>query len=140
MVTGGSGTPYTAQRNILSQRTGGTRELKGTINGSRLPWQFRVDLRLDKDIYLASEKSDKKTYINVYLQVLNVLNTVNILGVYSATGVPDDDGYLAAAEWQNEINSTTDPQSYRNYYALALDRPWNYSSPRLIRVGVLLNF
>ena len=140
LITGGSGTPYTAQRNITSQTSGGTRELKGTINGSRLPWQFRVDMRLDKDIYLKPEGGNSNTYLNVYLQVLNLFNTVNVLNVYPATGVPDDDGYLAAAEWQREINETTDPMSYRAQYAMALDRPWYYSSPRQIRIGVLFNF
>lgn len=139
LITGGSGTPYTAQENITSQRTGGTRILQGTINGSRLPWQFRVDMRLDKDIYLKSD-GNKNTYINVYLQVLNLLNTVNVLAVYPATGVPDDDGYLAAAEWQREINEQTNPEAYRALYAFALDRPWYYSSPRQIRLGVLFNF
>jgi len=139
LITGGSGTPYTAQENITSQRTGGTRILKGTVNGSRLPWQFRLDMRLDKDIYLKSN-NNRNTYINVYLQVLNVLNTVNILNVYPATGVADDDGYLAAAEWQREISEQTNPESYRALYAFALDRPWYYSSPRQIRIGVLFNF
>ena len=140
LITGGSGTPYTAQENITSQRTGGTRILKGTVNGSRLPWQFRVDMRLDKDIYLKSNNSNRNSYINVYLQILNLMNTVNILNVYPATGVPDDDGYLAAAEWQREISEQTDPESYRALYAFALDRPWYYSSPRQIRIGVAFNF
>ncbi len=139
LVTGGSGTPYTAQENITSQRTGGTRVLAGTINGSRLPWQFRVDMRLDKDIYLKPE-GNRNAYINVFLQVLNLLNTRNVLGVYPATGVPDDDGYLAAAEWQREISEQTNPESYRLLYALALDTPFNYSSPRQIRIGVMFNF
>ncbi|MCB2221376.1 MAG: carboxypeptidase-like regulatory domain-containing protein [Bacteroidetes bacterium] len=139
-LTGGSGTPYTAQENITSIRSGGTRVLKGTINGSRLPWQFRLDMRLDKDIYLNQESGNKNMYLNIYLQVLNVLDTKNVLGVYPATGVPDDDGYLAAAEWQREINEQLDPISYRMYYALRLDNPGNYSSPRQIRIGVLFNF
>jgi outer membrane receptor protein involved in Fe transport len=136
-VTGGSGTPYTAQSNITSI-FGGRNDLKGTINGSRLPWQFRVDMRLDKDIYL--KKGSNTPYMNIYLQVLNLLNTQNVLGVYAATGVPDDDGYLAAAEWQSEIENQTDPTSYRTLYALAIDSPFNYSSPRQIRIGVALNF
>ena len=139
LVTGGSGTPYTSQENITSQRTPGTRILAGTINGSRLPWQFRVDMRLDKDIYFKSN-SNRNAYINVFLQVLNLLNTQNVLGVYPATGVPDDDGYLAAAEWQREINEQTNPESYRLLYGYALDVPWNYSRPRQIRIGVMLNF
>jgi hypothetical protein len=139
LITGGSGTPYTAQENITSQRNPGTRILDGTINGSRLPWQFRVDMRLDKDIYLTSG-SNRNSYINIYLQILNLLNTQNILNVYPATGVPDDDGYLAAAEWQREISEQTNPESYRLLYELALQRPWFYSSPRQIRIGVMFNF
>ncbi|MEZ5146564.1 MAG: hypothetical protein R2759_05630 [Bacteroidales bacterium] len=107
-LTGGSGTPYTAQENITSIRSGGTRVLKGTINGSRLPWQFRLDMRMDKDIYFSNETGKSNMYLNIYLQVLNLLDTKNVLGVYPATGVPDDDGYLAAAEWQREINEQLD--------------------------------
>jgi outer membrane receptor protein involved in Fe transport len=139
-LIGGSGTPYTAQENITSITSGGTRILKGTINGSRLPWQFRLDMRLDRDIYFKSESGSSAKYLNVYLQVLNVLDTKNVLGVYPATGVPDDDGYLAAAEWQREINEQLDPESYRTLYALALNVPWNLSSPRQIRLGVMFNF
>jgi hypothetical protein len=138
-VTGGSGTPYTAQSNITSL-FGGYRELDGTINGSRLPWQFKVDMRLDRDIYLNAGSGNRKTYLNVYLQILNLLNTQNILGVYSATGVPDDDGYLAAAEWQRQIEQQTNSDSYRMMYGLAVNSPYNYSSPRQISIGVALNF
>jgi hypothetical protein len=44
-------------------------------------------------------------YLNVYLRVNNMLDSKNIMGVYSATGNPDDDGFLAASEYQNQINS-----------------------------------
>jgi hypothetical protein len=139
-VNGGSGIPYTAQENILGLTTGGTRILKGTINGSRLPWQFRVDMRLDKEIYTKWGSGDKKAYFDIYLQVLNLFNTQNVLGVYSATGNPDDDGYLAAAEWQSEINEQINPASYRDLYAVRVNSPFNYSSPRQIRLGVIFNF
>ncbi len=141
-LTGGSGTPYTRSRNIYSQLTGGTRLLQGTYFGSRLPWQFRMDVRVDKDIPLTMGKGDNKKQgnLNVYVSVNNVLNTKNVINVYPATGNPDDDGYLAAPEWQREINEQLDPQSYRDLYALFVDRPWNYSSPRTIRLGVIFNF
>ena len=138
LINGGSGTPYTAQENIIAFNAGGTRLLKGTINGSRLPWQFRVDMRLDKDFH--PKWGNKDVYFNVYLQMLNLFNTKNILGVYSATGNPDDDGYLAAPEWQREIENQVSPASYRDLYALRINVPWNYSSPRLIRLGVRFNF
>ncbi|MCD4732122.1 MAG: hypothetical protein K8R74_16060 [Bacteroidales bacterium] len=137
-ITGGSGTPYTAQENILHYNSGGTQVLQGTINGSRLPWQFRVDMRLDKEFH--PKWGDKNAYFDVYVQILNLFNTKNILGVYAATGNPDDDGYLAAAEWQREINSQVDPQSYRDLYAVRIDVPWHYSSPRQIRLGIQFNF
>ncbi|MFO8128758.1 MAG: carboxypeptidase-like regulatory domain-containing protein [Bacteroidales bacterium] len=141
-LNGGSGTPYTRSRNIYSQISGGTRLLKGTYFGSRLPWQFRIDARLDKDIVFNMGKGEnkKEAYLNVYLQVNNVLNTKNVLTVYPATGNPDDDGYLAAAEWQREIDEKLDSQSFRDLYSLYVDRPWHYSSPRAIHLGLIFSF
>ena len=95
-------------------------------------------MRLDKDFH--PKWGSKDVYFNVYLQMLNLFNTQNILGVYSATGNPDDDGYLAAPEWQREIENQVSPESYRDLYALRINVPWNYSSPRLIRLGVRFNF
>ncbi len=97
-------------------------------------------MRMDKEFHPKWGKGDKRVYFDVYLQILNLANTQNILGVYPATGNPDDDGYLAAAEWQREINSQVDPQSYRDLYAHRIDVPWHYSSPRQIRIGVQFNF
>ena len=78
-VTGGSGTPYTAQENIMAYNSGGTRELKGTINGSRLPAQFRVDMRLDKEFHPKWGKNNKEVFFDVYLVILNLFDTENIL-------------------------------------------------------------
>ena len=130
---GGSGTPYTKSRNTKFM------VIDGSINGARLPSTFRFDGRIDRDFKIAD--NDKGgTYINVYLQVLNILNTKNILGVYAATGVPDDDGYLADDAWQNEINSQLNPAAFRELYAISRLNPFNYSAPRQMRVGMSLNF
>ena len=142
---GGSGTPYSRQSRITSGVLGGGASfLQGQINGSRLPWQFRVDARIDKEIYLkfgkGGEKDKKFAYLNVYLQILNVLNSKNVMGVYRGTGNPDDDGYLAAAEFQNAIESQNDPQAFRDMYEIRVNSPYNYSLPRRIRLGVVLNF
>ncbi|OPZ99136.1 MAG: TonB dependent receptor [Bacteroidetes bacterium ADurb.Bin408] len=145
-VTGGSGTPYSRQSNITPEALGGGRTLlKGSVNSSRLPWQFRIDAKIDRDIELtfnsdSDTKKLKKMYLNVYLQILNVLNTKNVMGVYRATGVPDDDGYLAAAEYQSGIESQINPASFRDLYSIAVNYPYNYSLPRLIRLGVSLSF
>lgn len=143
-LNGGSGTPYTASRNITSPLATGTNLLKGTYGGSRLPWQFRLDLRVDKDIYFNLNKSKgdnaKKAYLNVYLQVLNLLDTRNIINVYPYTGNAEDDGYLTAPEWQRQINNQVDPASFRDLYGIFVDNPSNYSTPRQIRLGLTFNF
>lgn len=142
-VNGGSGTPYSASREPLSPLSGGYNLLKGTYSGSRLPWQFRLDLRVDKDFYFSTKKGtegNKQVYMNVYLQVLNLLDTKNIINVYPYTGNADDDGYLSAPEWQREISSQQDATSFRELYSLYIDNPSNYSTPRQIRLGIMLNF
>lgn len=139
---GGSGTPYSkSSRVYATQLGGGGAILKGSINGSRLPWQFRMDLRVDKDINLKTKKEDSRPmFLNIYLEMLNVLDAQNILSVYRATGNPDDDGYLTAAEYQAGIQAQTDEQAFRDQYAIKVNNPANYSQPRKIRLGVIFNF
>jgi len=144
-VNGGSGTPFTAARNVSSPISGGNSLLKGTYNGSRIPASFRFDLRVDKDFNFTiggkeEGKKGREAFVNVYLQVLNLLNSKNIVGVYNATGNPNDDGYLSAPEWQNEINAQIDPQAYIQMYELYVNAPGNYSMPRHIRIGASFNF
>jgi hypothetical protein len=142
-LTGGSGTAYTRSSNITSGISGGTQLLKGSYFGSRLPWQFRVDARFDKDITIHWGKNGEKestSSLNLYFQVLNIFNFENIMGVYPSTGNPDDDGYLAAAEWQREINEQLNPETFREMYRIFINNPGSYSSPRMIRFGVIVNF
>lgn len=144
----GSGTPYTRQSNATPEAQFGVQSranLDGSVNGSRLPWQVRVDLRVDKNIDLhwggdANGNGQKMASLNVYLQVLNVLNTKNVLKVYRFTGNASDDGYLTAAETQSLINAYNDPNSFRDLYSVKVNDPTYYSIPRRIRIGVMLDF
>ena len=63
-----------------------------------------------------------------------------MLGVYRATGNSDDDGYLAAAEFQQAIQNQIDEQSFRDYYLMKIQNPFNISIPRTIRLGVKFDF
>ncbi len=138
----GSGTPYT--RYVAPVPVNGRSSIAGSLNGSNKPWQFRTDLRVDKNIELTWGKKDgdsKKTAnLNIYLQVLNLLNTRNILNVYNYTGNPDDDGYLASAQGQTAIKSNSNPTAFVDQYSIYLNNPSNYARPRTIRIGVLLDF
>ncbi len=143
-VTAGSGEPYSAQRAVTGTAffsQVGSPILDGSINGSRLPWQYRMDMRIDRDLELnVGKEKSKKLMMNVYLQVLNVLNNRNIVNVYRATGNPDDDGYLTDATFANDIQSQNDEQTFRELYTMKVNSPFNYSLPRRIRLGVLVNF
>ncbi|MFZ1688951.1 MAG: TonB-dependent receptor [Flavobacteriales bacterium] len=140
----GSGTPYSSSSRIINEGEGvGSHSLNGSINGSRLPWQFTMDLQLDRDLTLSFGKGEdkaKSANLNVYLLVTNVLNTRNVTGVWRGTGAPDDDGYLANAQYQDEINSKDNPESFRELYALKVNDPGNYGAPRTIRLGLRFDF
>ena len=85
--------------------------------------------------------SDKKSsFVNVYVQVQNLLNTKNIISVYRATGNPEDDGYLTSTAAQNNISAKNSEESFRNMYSLAVNRPSHYSMPRMWRAGLSINF
>jgi len=136
-LTGGSGTPYTQTSQI--KKYGDMGQLKGNINGARLPWQFLISARFDKDFNFALNKKKDGT-INVYIEFANLLNTQNVTNVYPGTGSASDDGYLTDPQWQNEINQQVDSQSFRDLYSIQMNNPYRYSSPRTIRLGLMFNF
>ena len=100
-----SGRPYT--RNSTINTPFSSSGFTGDINGARLPWQFNVDARLDRNFNLKASKEAKKGLnLNVYLRISNLLNTRNVVGVYRVTGSAADDGYLNSQfgrEAQNSI-------------------------------------
>jgi hypothetical protein len=140
-LSAGSGTPYSKE----SRPRNGV--LVGSLNGSRKPWRTTVNMRLDRDIRLTLKDKDseagtkaKYAYLNVYLEVSNLLDAKNVLNVYGYTGNPDDDGYLSYADYQDAIATQNDEEAYRNYYSMYINSPYNYSTPRTIRLGVQFNF
>jgi hypothetical protein len=139
-----SGSPYSAQTFITDEGIGNLNAgISGTLNGSRLPWSYRMDLQLDRTINIEmGGRNDKKkvTFLNIYIRATNLLNQFNQLSVYRATGNWDDDGYLAAAASQTSIQNQTDEQSFRDYYTMKVQNAFNISSPRTIRLGIKFDF
>jgi len=143
-ITGGSGTPYTKQENVVPDALGGgNRVVKGGINQARLPWSFRIDARIDRDISFkiagGEEKKAKYLSANIYLQIQNIMNFKNVTNVYSYTGNADDDGYLTSNDYQSQIYGQLDPQSYIDLYRILVNNPSNYSIPRIVRLGISFN-
>ncbi|MGB0931027.1 MAG: TonB-dependent receptor domain-containing protein, partial [Chitinophagales bacterium] len=145
IIRGRSGTPFTQQAAATPEAQFGVQSrpsIEGTINGSRLPWSFRMDARLEKDFKIGSGKKEgkKDTYLNVYLLIQNLLDAKNIINVYDFTGSPLDDGYVTSPTGLETLDSQVSTQAFLDQYLIKVQNPNNYSIPRRIRVGVSLGF
>lgn len=131
----GSGTPYTAD----GSPWGGRFQIKGSINGSRLPWNNRTSLRIDKSFFVKRE-GKKDHMINVYFYVQNLFNVQNVLNVYARTGSPTNDGFLESDFGQQQIRAQASPEAYAYFYNMTVVNPENVSLPRRMRLGFSYNF
>ncbi len=144
-----SGTPYTAQQNATPEGIEGLpgRPITdGSINGSRIPWYFRLNARVWKDFtFMVGKKDAKKDdkrelALQIYLQVQNIIGAKNAVSVYRFTGTTNDDGYLSDPASLSAINSALNPQAYKDQYAAYINRSDNYSLPRRIYLGAVFSF
>lgn len=110
------------------------------VNSSTTPWNFNVDLNIDKMFYFNTFN------IRLYGNVLNALNTRNIINVYQQTGVDDDDGWL-----KNPLaGQFLEIPGYEDLYRAAnLENGWSHrlatgnelwGSPRQIIFGMMIQF
>lgn len=135
-----SGRPYTRKEIPGGIGTSfSDRITDGSINGARMPWSFRVDLRFDRD-FVIGKKSKNPIRLNVYLRIQNLLNTQNPLAVYSVTGSPTDDGFLTTAGSPGPGFAASQPASYNLLYDLRMNNPFNISRPRRIFLGLRFTF
>ncbi len=118
----GSGLPYTPIDSDGSPL--------GERNEGRLPANYRVDLRFNKDFPF----SDGKQNLSFFVEVDNLFNRRNIVNVYALTGQPDDDGF-------DPRGGLALDQAALDQYDYLYDRdPQNYSQPRTVRTGLEFTF
>ncbi len=120
----GSGLPYTATDN-----KGGR---LGERNEARLPSNFTVDMKFNKDFGIAGTRKDQ---LSLFVEVDNLFNRRNVLNVYTNTGRPDNDGEILGT---SVALSNPDVISY--YNRLYDHDPQNFAPPRTIRLGLDLSF
>jgi hypothetical protein len=133
-----SGRPYTATT-TPEELTGS--QTKGGLNGSRLPWRNTVNFRVDKDFTLRQAKDGGNGLnLNIYFRVANLLNTQNIIRVYSATGSPYTDGFLETDQTQTNIAADVNPASRLLSYQWRLLNPNFLSLPRRLYIGARMDF
>ena len=128
-----SGRPYTKQYSN-SQAT-----IVGGYRGARLPWGFYFNVVADK--VWSFNVGKRMTQLRAAITINNLFDIRNIVGVFSVTGNPEDNGYLTDPESQQVINAYLDPQAFRDIYTIILrNGTWNYCSPRTIKVGLTYMF
>jgi outer membrane receptor protein involved in Fe transport len=103
------------------------------INASTAPWNFDIDLRVDKVVNFFGSGN-----LDLYVWVDNLLNTQNIVNIYPATGSPSNDGYFTTAAGQSWA-AAEGPEA-KKIYDYLVDATGNYGTPRVIRVGAKLTF
>lgn len=100
----------------------------------QLPSYHTFDLKIEKGISLG------RINLNAYLWAENILNTTNILRVYAHTGTPDDDGYIRSPEGLLTIDYQYSTQAYLNQYYFKVQNPAFYGAPRIVRLGLVLEY
>lgn len=124
-----------------------TAETAGSINSGTLPATTNLDLKIDRSFNLFGQTSAK-----LYFWIQNLLDTRNVLAVYRATGLADQDGFLSSAAGQAFLNGAPDPDGTAFNYNAYVSGPVNnggnqssggglfYGAPRRVRVGLLFDF
>jgi hypothetical protein len=135
-----SGTPYTRYDAVNYNAD----QIEGFQNGSRLPWNVRCDVRINKE-FIFQKEGGKRRVLNAYIYITNIFDTRNILGVYPRTGSSKDDGYLASDLGQRTVQAATaggigSSETAIMYYNMTMLNPGLVSLPRQAQIGVTYNF
>jgi len=110
-----------------------------SLNSSTTPWNFQIDAKIDKSVNLFGFRT------NIYVWVLNVLNTKNVEDVFIQTGSTDD-GYLKTNDGKTRVDGyrltgEEYAQNYINVYnAVNNNNADIYGAPRQIRLGVKIEY
>jgi outer membrane receptor protein involved in Fe transport len=133
LITASSGTPYTPiNPSAISLQTPAGK-VSGRRNSQYGPWNFRIDLKADKNFELPYGVG-----MQVYIQIINLLDTRNATNVFASSGSADDDGYRATAQGQALV-AQNGPE-YNAFYDIRMKNSLFYDTPRQARIGVVLNF
>lgn len=128
-----SGRPYTplVTQNLVAGTTN-YGDTKGYVNSTFGPGTFRVDLKLEKSFEFAGFR------LSPYLWVENLFDVVNEVTVYRTTGNAYSTDYLNTDEAKLLIQANGEKWA-QDYKSLELN-PTNFGIPRLIKLGVKVNF
>lgn len=110
------------------------------INNSTTPWNYNIDLNLDKMFFF------NRFNVMFYANILNVLNSKNIINLFQNTGTDNDDSWFKTP-LSKQYKSIPGFEAF--YRTLNLENGWSYQwatgtnlwdPPRQIRFGIMLEF
>jgi len=133
-----SGRPYTPtdKWNVIGDNGLGASNI-GYVNNSVGPGSFRIDMKISKSFPVGT------FFIEPYVWIENLLGSENAHGVWRSTGDPYTTDFLNTPEGQaiaiNNFNATGSDGYVQDYKSIEID-PRNFGIPRLIRLGLRLNF
>jgi len=151
LLTFNSGHPYTTGVGGANlEGDARDRQPLEPLNASTTPWNYQLDLRVDKTIGLFD-----KLGATIYLHVINLFDTRNVQNVFLRTGSADDDGVLTTPGLGLE-RALANPQFAQLYRAINLDyyeqwqlattgpeyttTPRFFGPPRQIRLGIRFEY
>jgi len=136
VMTFGSGqayTPYIEQSFIFDNTWN---KPIAAINSADMPWTTRVDMRIDKGFTFGGK------YLNLYVLVLNALNSEIVHNVYGTTGQAGEDGWLTTDEgvdWLTSQNANHPNVDAASLYRAQLGTNARWGIPRAVRFGIQIN-
>ena len=142
LYTFNSGRPFSLKSPTLDpfSSTGAGATLTSSINGAYTPWNNRIDLRVDKTFTF------KSVDLNVYMYIINLLNSELVNSVWASSGSPSSTGFLNTSQgqqvsqsYENPANGTTSAE-YEALYNLRSKNVNNFGPPQQIRFGAKLSF
>ncbi len=118
---------------------GNARTPTEALNTSTTPWNYQIDARIDKTVEFGS------LGVNVYVWVVNLLNTQNVIGVYNTTGDAYDDGYLSDPLGVAQANGYRQygedkAKLFQELYKAINYNSGNFGVPRQIKLGIRINY
>ena len=133
IISFSSGRPFTPvdQWDILGDN-GLTADNTGYINSAYSPSNFRIDLKIEKGFPIGN------FYLTPYLWIENLTDADNPTAVWRSTGSPYTTNWLNEADAQGRI--IQQGEGYVKDYQTLEANPGNFGIPRLIKLGIKLNF
>ena len=128
-----SGRPYTPlEEQDLSVNYTNFGNAKGYVNSAYGPGNFRVDLKVEKSFKLGD------ALITPYLWVENLFDADNPVLVWRSTGSPYTTGFLDTENGKKKAEGKGEAW-VQDYMSTERD-PANFGIPRLIKLGLKVNF